>query len=593
MQRHYRAFISYSHVDEKWASWLHRSLERFRVPRKLEAGHNLQGKRLAPVFRDRDELSSSSSLSAEIEAALEASDYLLVVCSRSAAQSHWVNEEVLTFKSLGRHDRILCLIVDGKDGEYFPPALKNDEPLGADVRTGADGKQNAKLKIIARMLGVRFAELNDRQARRRNQVFGFAAAGSLAIAGVMSALAINAVIAGREAEQSRVMATEALAEAEQVAGFLSSMLAEIDPEAMGQTILEDIRKQAPSASLPVSISSTDTARRLLDQHLLSGATNTVREQFANRPSINARLERSIGDSYHAIGLYSKAVEVGTTAAQRYREVYGPFDERTLSADYALALSRIYEGQLEQAITELEQNLASVQRELGPDHEQTALTMTGLAIGYLDIGRNQDARDLLEQAEAVYANQQDIESEILLSIQGSLAWALYLLEDYAAAEQLNLELLSAQRQTLGPESVEELNTLNNLALVYRQTGRYEQAEQMHQKELTIARRVMGSDHPEVLISMLNLSRVLNQLERLTEAHALLYEAYETAASVLPETHPLRAAITFAYADSTLSNGDTDQALRLYRIARSIYEQLFEPDHPVFSRLDEQMTALETQ
>ena len=31
----YKAFISYSHSDEKWARWLHRSLENYRVPKRL------------------------------------------------------------------------------------------------------------------------------------------------------------------------------------------------------------------------------------------------------------------------------------------------------------------------------------------------------------------------------------------------------------------------------------------------------------------------------------------------------------------------------------------------------------------------------
>ena len=31
----YRAFISYSHSDERWAGWLHRALESYRVPRRL------------------------------------------------------------------------------------------------------------------------------------------------------------------------------------------------------------------------------------------------------------------------------------------------------------------------------------------------------------------------------------------------------------------------------------------------------------------------------------------------------------------------------------------------------------------------------
>ena len=31
----YRAFISYSHSDEKWARWLHRALETYGIPKRL------------------------------------------------------------------------------------------------------------------------------------------------------------------------------------------------------------------------------------------------------------------------------------------------------------------------------------------------------------------------------------------------------------------------------------------------------------------------------------------------------------------------------------------------------------------------------
>ena len=31
----YRAFISYSHADEEWAKWLHKSLETYRMPKRL------------------------------------------------------------------------------------------------------------------------------------------------------------------------------------------------------------------------------------------------------------------------------------------------------------------------------------------------------------------------------------------------------------------------------------------------------------------------------------------------------------------------------------------------------------------------------
>ena len=37
----YKAFISYSHADEKWARWLQRSLENYKVPSEFAADPRL------------------------------------------------------------------------------------------------------------------------------------------------------------------------------------------------------------------------------------------------------------------------------------------------------------------------------------------------------------------------------------------------------------------------------------------------------------------------------------------------------------------------------------------------------------------------
>ena len=183
----YRAFISYSHKDEKWASWLHRALETFKVPKHLvgqETGMGIVPDRMGKVFRDREELSSSASLGAELTQALEDSACQIVICSPNAAKSHWTNEEVLTYKRLGRENRVFCLIVDGEPGtdqECFPPAVRfqmgadgvlsdeSAEPIAADARPHADGKFNAKLKLIAGMLGVGFDDLKQRELIRQKK----------------------------------------------------------------------------------------------------------------------------------------------------------------------------------------------------------------------------------------------------------------------------------------------------------------------------------------------------------------------------------------------------------------------------------------
>ena len=69
-QRRFRAFISYSHVDQTCGVRLARDLERYRLPRGLVGSRNHRGevieRRLGLVFRDRDELGASTSLKADI-----------------------------------------------------------------------------------------------------------------------------------------------------------------------------------------------------------------------------------------------------------------------------------------------------------------------------------------------------------------------------------------------------------------------------------------------------------------------------------------------------------------------------------------------
>jgi len=126
----YRAFISYSHRDKAWGDWLHKALETYRVPRRLVGQQTEAGvipRRLAPVFRDREELASATDLGRTVNAVLTRSENLIVICSPAAAASHWVNEEVLAYKRMGRAERIFCLIVGGEPNASAMSGREADE----------------------------------------------------------------------------------------------------------------------------------------------------------------------------------------------------------------------------------------------------------------------------------------------------------------------------------------------------------------------------------------------------------------------------------------------------------------------------------
>jgi hypothetical protein len=204
------AFISYSSRDEIVAKKVHRALETYRVPHALIGTLNQLGEtipdRIAPIFRDRDELGASSSLTEKLKEALTQSSALVVLCSSDSAKSAWVEREIEFFQSLNRQSRILCLIVERDKREVndsipeepvFPPVLlqlgtsgragdkAHDSPLAGDSRPNKDGPRLALLKIIAGILAVDFDQLrrreDEREKRRRLVRFSLMLAATLLV----------------------------------------------------------------------------------------------------------------------------------------------------------------------------------------------------------------------------------------------------------------------------------------------------------------------------------------------------------------------------------------------------------------------------
>ena len=168
MEKEYFAFISYKSEDVEWAIWVQHELEHYHLPASFNGCEDVR-QDLRPVFRDIDEL-SAGNLPKQIKQALVNSQNLIVICSPQAAESHWVNQEVKTFITLGRINRIFPFIVEGNSpSKFFPPALlnlpKNEERLGGDV--SKKGRDAAFVKVVAGMLGVGFDSLWNRYEKEK------------------------------------------------------------------------------------------------------------------------------------------------------------------------------------------------------------------------------------------------------------------------------------------------------------------------------------------------------------------------------------------------------------------------------------------
>jgi tetratricopeptide (TPR) repeat protein len=228
LQPRYFAFLSYSHKDKELADWLHRELERFRVPRALAGRLTENGivpRRLTPIFRDEHDLAAAGDLGGEIKGALAVSQYLIVLCSPTAAVSRWTNAEIEWFKRDRPEGCVLAAIaagepfaseVEGREkDECFPPALRQKydrrgrptgrraEPLAADFRVDGEARRTGFLKLVAGMLGVGLDELVQRETTRRHRRLAWLAAASVAGMAVTSTLAFAAFEARNAAREQR------------------------------------------------------------------------------------------------------------------------------------------------------------------------------------------------------------------------------------------------------------------------------------------------------------------------------------------------------------------------------------------------------
>ena len=172
MERKYYAFISYSRLNTAAASFLHRQLEHFRIPKKYVNEEYLPpGKKfLRPIFRDKRDLEvSANDFTEDIRNAVAASRYLIVLCSPEAAESVWVNEEIRYFLETHNndYDLIVPVILTGKPGhagnqECLPPALRVEQitcrnlptmiPDEGDSRKS--GWENGGIQALSYMLHV-------------------------------------------------------------------------------------------------------------------------------------------------------------------------------------------------------------------------------------------------------------------------------------------------------------------------------------------------------------------------------------------------------------------------------------------------------
>jgi serine/threonine protein kinase/tetratricopeptide (TPR) repeat protein len=148
------------------------------------------------------------------------------------------------------------------------------------------------------------------------------------------------------------------------------------------------------------------------------------------------------------------------------------------------------------------------------------------------------------------------------------------ETLALAEEASAGLA----RIVGRDHPDTLTSMNNLALIYEDAGKFDRALPILEETLALRRSKLGADEPQTITTMNNLASVYEDAGKLDLALRVREEALALCRSKLGPDHPDTLTIMVNLALSYQDAGKADSALRLFEEALALQKSKLGPDHP---------------
>ncbi len=360
--------------------------------------------------------------------------------------------------------------------------------------------------------------------------------------------------ARKEAEQERERAEQARDDLEIVVDFQSSMLSEIDAEQMGRGIFADLRegirealeaKEAAADEIEATlasfdetvrgVNSTNLALKVVDEHVLSRAVQTIERDFADQPLVRAALRETLAETYIKIGLIEPAMPLQEACLRTRRQELGDDHADTLLSIYNMGVLLLWMGKPAEAEPYSREALEGNRRVLGDDNPATLISMGSMGALLVSMDNYEEAlpyqREALEGLRRVLGDE---DPHTLTSIS-DMGLLLRLMGKYAQAEPYTREALEGTRRVLGDDHAHTLVCLGHMGALLESMGKFAEAEPYLREALDSKRRVLGDDHADTLISISNIGFLLQSMGKLTEAEPYYREGLEGKRRLLGDDH----------------------------------------------------------
>lgn len=304
---------------------------------------------------------------------------------------------------------------------------------------------------------------------------------------------------------------------------------------VNEFLQNDILRQAGSWAQATQRGEVDP--NLTVRQALERAADRIRGRFTDRPMVEAAIRMAIGDACREVADYPRAIE------------------------------------------QLEAALAMRQKELGPSHADTLLSMSNLAGVYQLAGQLDKAVPLLEQTRQLRAATLGPQHPDTLNSMNNLAGAYEQEGQFDRSLELHQETFSIAKIKIGSEDSRTLTSLHNLAYAYQRVNRMDQAIPLFEKALSLRSTTLGRDHPDTLLSMHGLAAAYQRVGLIDQALPIFEEALNLRKATLGESHP-DTLVSMGQLASALSDiGQSERALQLFEQTLGLMRTRLGSDHPL--------------
>jgi len=279
---------------------------------------------------------------------------------------------------------------------------------------------------------------------------------------------------------------------------------------------------------------------LLD--VLDAAAEQVRTGKFESAEVEASLRTTLGATYGWMSYYEDAVEMLEPALPIRMEINGPMDLATLDSRKFLTRFTALAGDPEKALTIMGDWPERFRPTVGDDPvriEQMGDLLRAKAIALKKAGRTNEIEPVLTEAAVLFERLRLPDGTLTLGSLGEVFNELGTLRrsqnDMEGAERYYLKSMDVYKQVYG-EDERYSSSLNNLAVVYRLTGRLDEAEAAIKRSLEISEAIYGDMTPgRVMTQRSNYGRLLVSRGKHAEAVPILHRALAEHREVLPEGH----------------------------------------------------------